>query len=52
MKEYELDKTTLMGAWFISKKLCNDITKKMKNQPLKDGDDVNETSNEQVIDKT
>ena len=51
MKEYELDKTTLMGAWFISKKLCNDITKQMNNADLVPGMMYN-NGKEQVIDKT
>jgi len=37
MKEYELDKITLMGGWFIPKNVCNDLTKFMNNQPLADG---------------
>lgn len=37
MKEYELDNTTLMGAWYIPKKLCNDITKQMNNFDLVPG---------------
>ena len=34
MKEYKLDKQSLMGAWHISKKLCDDITKIMNNTQL------------------
>ena len=37
MKEYELDKITLMGGWFIPKKVCNDLTKFMDKQSLVDG---------------
>ena len=37
MKEYELDNDTLMGAWFMPKKLCNDITKKMNESALVPG---------------
>ena len=37
MKEYELDKITLMGGWFIPKKVCDDVTKFMDNQQLVDG---------------
>ena len=37
MKEYELDNITLMGGWFIPKKVCNDLTKFMNKQPLVDG---------------
>ena len=31
MKEYKLDKQSLMGAWYIPKKLCDNIIKKMNN---------------------
>ena len=51
MKEYELDNITQMGAWFMPKKLCNDITKKMNENHLLPGIMYN-TGNEQVIDKT
>ena len=37
MKEYELDKITLMGGWFIPKKVCADVIKFMNNQQLADG---------------
>jgi len=50
MKEYELDKTTLMGAWFMPKKLCNDITKKMDKSALVPGMMYN-TGSGQVVDK-
>ena len=51
MKEYELDNITLMGGWYISSKVCNDLIKFMKNQPLKDGMMYagNETSYEQKV---
>jgi len=51
MKEYELDNDTLMGAWFMPKKLCNDITKKMNESALVPGMMYN-TGHGQVIDKT
>jgi len=37
MKEYELDNITLMGGWFIPKKVCDDLKKFMDKQPLVDG---------------
>ena len=37
MKEYKLDTTTLMGAWYISKKLCDKIIKVMNNNNLTPG---------------
>ena len=37
MKEYKLDTTTLMGAWYISKKLCDKIKKAMDNNNLSPG---------------
>lgn len=37
MKEYKLDTTTLMGAWYISKKLCDKIKKAMDNNDLSPG---------------
>ena len=51
MKEYELDNITLMGGWYISSKVCSDLIKFMKNQPLKDGMMYagNETSYEQKV---
>ena len=51
MKEYELDNATLMGAWFISKKLCNDITKQMNSADLVPGM-MYSNGQKQVIDKT
>ena len=37
MKEYKLDSTTLMGAWYISKKLCDKIIKKINSSNLLPG---------------
>jgi|TARA_R100000234_G_scaffold91324_1_gene59492 hypothetical protein len=37
MKEYKLDTTTLMGAWYISKKLCDKIKKAMDTNNLTPG---------------
>ena len=37
MKEYKLDTATLMGAWYISKKLCDKIKKAMDNDNLTPG---------------
>ena len=31
MKEYKLDTNTHMGAWYISKRLCDKIIEKMNN---------------------
>ena len=51
MKEYELDNTTLMGAWYIPKKLCNDITKKINNAKLVPGV-MYTNGKDQVVDKS
>ena len=37
MKEYKLDTNTHMGAWYIPKRLCDKIIKKMNNSNLKPG---------------
>jgi len=37
MKEYELDNITLMGGWFIPKKVCDSLIKFADSQPLIDG---------------
>tara|TARA_R100001460_G_scaffold89945_1_gene131496 strand:+ start:1159 stop:1779 length:621 start_codon:yes stop_codon:yes gene_type:complete len=50
MREHKLDNDTLMGAWFMPKKLCNDITKKMDKSALVPGMMYN-TGSGQVVDK-
>ena len=50
MKEYKLDKQSLMGAWYIPKKLCDNIIKKMNNNKLVPG--MMYSHSKQVIDKT
>ena len=37
MIEHDFDTNTLMGGWYMPKKLCNDLTKFMNSQPLVDG---------------
>ena len=37
MKEYKLDSTSLIGAWYISKKLCDKIVKKINSSDLLPG---------------
>ena len=48
MKEYELDNITLMGGWYIPSKVCGDLIKFMKNQPLQDGMMYQENGGQQV----
>ena len=50
MKEYKLDKQSLMGAWHIPKKLCDDIIKKMNNNKLVPG--MMYSKSKQVVDKS
>ena len=49
MKEYELDKVTLMGGWFIPKKVCDNLTKFMDNQALVDGKMYSSKGSQEVI---
>ena len=49
MKEYELDKITLMGGWFIPKKICSDLTKFIDSQPLVDGIMYSDKGNQEII---
>ena len=49
MKEYELDKITLMGGWFIPKKVCDNLTKFMDNQTLVDGRMYSSKGSQEVI---
>ena len=49
MKEYELDKVTLMGGWFIPKKVCDNLTKFMDNQSLVDGKMYSSKGSQEVI---
>ena len=37
MKEYKLDTNTHMGAWYISKRLCDKIIEKMNSSNLSPG---------------
>ena len=49
MKEYELDKITLMGGWFIPKKVCDNLVKFMNNEPLVDGKMYSSLGSQEVI---
>tara|TARA_B100001057_G_scaffold137487_1_gene137145 strand:+ start:550 stop:1140 length:591 start_codon:yes stop_codon:yes gene_type:complete len=49
MKEYELDKITLIGGWFIPKKICSDLIKFIDSQPLVDGMMYSDKGNQEII---